>query len=412
MRQLHTRLVLDDGTVYVYACVDYADPHDPECTTLCRWFDYEFGHRGVRYEYLGRVRDSATLEQFIQGVRQWLGTPAATPAAPKYELRQAPGAELRQLVALRSFGDVKAGDLGGLIAPSVKLDHNSTAWVYPGAEVYGCSEITNGATIFGAARVMNSKIADSTIFERAHVTNSSVCGSSVYGNARVCARSIVQESEIAGKTVVEHSEIDDSVLVDCTVSGNVFVTSVELRGPAVPITQPGSYQDGPQSLDVWEIGRARREYVDPEMKYELSPAGAKYSRPVALCDFGDVKRGDIGGLIADSATLSREGTCWVYPDAVVHGTSVVSDNAIVDNKAVLVHSRVEGSAYVGGPCTLFDSTCKESTTVLAARPQQLVLARCTIGGYARVLGDGNLYGVRRHNSVIENETRIEVGAKR
>ena len=39
----------------------------------------------------------------------------------------------------------------------------------------------------------------------------------------------------------------------------------------------------------------------------------------ALCDFKDVKAGDLGGWIEKEENLSHEGSCWVYDSAQVYG---------------------------------------------------------------------------------------------
>ncbi len=47
------------------------------------------------------------------------------------------GRKLFRIKALISFGDVKAGDLGGYIEKESNLSHDGNAWVYGNARVYG-----------------------------------------------------------------------------------------------------------------------------------------------------------------------------------------------------------------------------------------------------------------------------------
>lgn len=74
-----------------------------------------------------------------------------------------------------------------------------------------------------------------------------------------------------------------------------------------------------------------------EKKYELGKekcfGGAKLRRVVALRDFGDVKKGDIGGWIESEHNLSHNGNCWVDDDARVSGNARVFGNALVSGKA-------------------------------------------------------------------------------
>jgi hypothetical protein len=58
----------------------------------------------------------------------------------------------------------------------------------------------------------------------------------------------------------------------------------------------------------------------------------------AVRDFGDVRRGDLGGYIESEAHLSHDGNCWVYDVAQVYGPGA----------AVRGNARVRGQAWVLG----------------------------------------------------------------
>lgn len=71
-------------------------------------------------------------------------------------------------------------------------------------------------------------------------------------------------------------------------------------------------------------------------KYELIQGseiticgGTKLMRIRALGDFGNVKKGDIGGYIESEENLSHNGNCWVYNMAKVYGDARVYDDARV-----------------------------------------------------------------------------------
>ena len=66
-------------------------------------------------------------------------------------------------------------------------------------------------------------------------------------------------------------------------------------------------------------------------KYELSNGG--FSRIRALKDFGDVKKGELGGYIQSEHNLSQEGNCWVYDQARVYGDASIEDDAKIRNTA-------------------------------------------------------------------------------
>ena len=58
---------------------------------------------------------------------------------------------LYQIEALKDFGDVKAGDLGGYIESEENLSQYDNAWVFDNARVYG------NACVFGDAQIKSAR---------------------------------------------------------------------------------------------------------------------------------------------------------------------------------------------------------------------------------------------------------------
>ena len=85
-------------------------------------------------------------------------------------------------------------------------------------------------------------------------------------------------------------------------------------------------------------------------KYKLGKReGNDLCRVIALRDFADVKKGDIGGRIQSKENLSHEGDAWVSGDARVYGNAQVSGNAqVYGNARVSGDTRVYGNAQVSG----------------------------------------------------------------
>ena len=93
----------------------------------------------------------------------------------KYELtpetQKENGKTLYRIKALRDFGDVKAGDLGGWVESESNLDHVGDCWVFDNAEVSGDAWLSGDARVYGNAQVYG----DARVFGNARV----------YGNAQV-----------------------------------------------------------------------------------------------------------------------------------------------------------------------------------------------------------------------------------
>lgn len=93
------------------------------------------------------------------------------------------GATLRRIKALRDFGYVKAGDLGGFIEKEENLSHEGNAWIYDNAWVCDNARVCDNAQVCDNARVYGN----AQVYGYARVgDNARVYGNAwIYGDARV-----------------------------------------------------------------------------------------------------------------------------------------------------------------------------------------------------------------------------------
>lgn len=61
--------------------------------------------------------------------------------------------------------------------------------------------------------------------------------------------------------------------------------------------------------------------------------GHVLNRIIALRDFGEVKKGDLGGFIEKESNLAHDWNCWIYNDAVVRDDAMVYGYAKVEKKS-------------------------------------------------------------------------------
>ena len=85
----------------------------------------------------------------------------------KYELlkddtKEISGHTLYRIKALRDFGDVTKGDLGGYIESENNLSHYDNAWVYGNAMVFDDAWVYGNARVYGDARVYGNAVIKST----------------------------------------------------------------------------------------------------------------------------------------------------------------------------------------------------------------------------------------------------------
>ena len=67
----------------------------------------------------------------------------------------------------------------------------------------------------------------------------------------------------------------------------------------------------------------------------------------ALKDFGNVKKGDLGGYVQHSGNLSQEGECWISKNAKVYGDAKIYDNAIIEGNVLITNSaKIHDNAFI------------------------------------------------------------------
>ena len=128
----------------------------------------------------------------------------------------------------------------------------------------------------------------------------------------------------------------------------------------------------------------------PEKKYELTNETVKgyghtLHRIRALRDFGDVKKGDLGGFIEKEDNLSHKGTCWVADDAKVYGSAKIDGNV-----GVFDNARVYGNAKIGDNAMVLDKAFVYGNAIVYGNAK--VYKRADVCGYAMVYGNAEVGG--------------------
>ncbi len=161
--------------------------------------------------------------------------------AGKYELTdervKLNGKTLYRIKALKSFGKVRAGDLGGYIQSEKNLSHEGNAWVYDTAQVSGNAKVYGDAQVYGNAKVYgNAQVYDKAavggkarVYGSAQVRNGAEVGghatvldnAEVYGEAEVSDRAEVYDRAKVFDDASVHGDAD--VYGDAQVSGGAMV---------------------------------------------------------------------------------------------------------------------------------------------------------------------------------------------
>lgn len=171
----------------------------------------------------------------------------------KYELTddciEYTGRTLHRIRALKDFGIVKKGDLGGYIESVNNLSQDGSAWVYDEAKISRSAEISGNVKIMGNAVISDSaKVYGKVIINgEAKISGSAeISGNAmIYGNAVISdSVKILSNAMIGGTAVIkEKVNISDTVKINGTakISGKATICgNAEIYDNAV-INKIGDY---------------------------------------------------------------------------------------------------------------------------------------------------------------------------
>lgn len=149
-----------------------------------------------------------------------------------------------------------------------------------------------------------------------------------------------------------------------------------------------------------------------EKKYEILKNTKKYYlcrkvyRIKSLKDFGNVKKGDIGGFVESEKNLSQEGNCWIYDNAVACENAVVEDNAVVcGNSIACGNSKIRGYARVGGNSTVYGCATVCGDTIVC--DYAVVRGYAIVRDYAKIKCKNQWFVVENVGSRKDNITFYE-----
>jgi NDP-sugar pyrophosphorylase family protein len=139
------------------------------------------------------------------------------------------------------------------------------------------------------------------------------------------------------------------------------------------------------------------------MKYKFTERTMEYLNKTlhqieAVRDFGNIKKGTIGGWIEKESNLSHEGECWVAGNAKVFGNALVYGDAQVYGDAV-----VYGDAWVYGDAEVFENAKVWGNAQVFG--DAWVYGNAEVWGNAQVFGNALVYGsiLGKKNQVLPEE---------
>lgn len=149
-----------------------------------------------------------------------------------------------------------------------------------------------------------------------------------------------------------------------------------------------------------------------DKKYEMTNEVIEFEGKIlhrirALKDFGDVKKGDLGGFIGKEKNLSQVGYAWAYnnakicDDAIVIGNAIIKSNAIVRDYAV-----VKEDAAIRGSVQIFDNAIIKGNARIYENAK--VYGDALVDDYTIVRGNAEIcgYGRVKQSTIIEGSGKV------
>lgn len=309
---------------------------------------------------------------------------------------------LYRIRALKDFGDVKAGDLGGYIESERNLSQEGDCWVYDKAKV------TDEAKIYGNAKIKGYVVIsdNAEVFDNAKVYDYA----EVSGNAKVYGNAQVEDSA----KIYNKVEVFDNALID---KETTLYNKAKVYGKA-KVTENAELHDEVQVYDNAKIDNAR--LYDKAQVYGKAKV------------FGDATVSE-NAKVYDKAQICNArvtDNAQVYGEAQVYGKGVeIRDNAKVYDKAKIEATRgtlynykckIEGNAQVYGNAKVYEQAQVYGESEVY--DNAIIYNKAQVGDNAKVFGKAQVYGNAKvfeyteisddtkiiDNTIIENSKEIKV----
>lgn len=143
------------------------------------------------------------------------------------------GFKLYQIEALKDFGSVKKGDLGGYVQSYDNLDHCGDCWLFDESKCYESGKVSGNANLHQTAEVCGN----AQIFGKTHIIDESlVCGhavidgdTNIFGGSVVSGHSLVRDSMVCASNISGQTLVSGCHLNDVQTGGVVYLCNTNLR---------------------------------------------------------------------------------------------------------------------------------------------------------------------------------------
>lgn len=269
---------------------------------------------------------------------------SSQPSEPKYRLtsntKYFKGVYLQQIKAVRDFGDIQKGTLGGFVRSTDNLSQEGLCWidetsiVSEDARITGDAQITRyskvhgHAEVSGEATVDNSEVSEfATVRGKAFACDSNLSGASWLGREAVAEKATLKDyasvtdcgqvfGSLSGRARVEGAaQFSGSATDNVVIAGDSVVgSSVELSGDAVVVD---SVVDGTSRING--TSQVIKSSVNGDVVImDATVSQSTIEGSAMICEGAEVT----ASLVEDKA--------YIAEGAIVQNSTINGDTAVVN----------------------------------------------------------------------------------
>ena len=305
----------------------------------------------------------------------------SNPEDKKYMLtsytKEYDGQTLYRIRALKDFGSVKAGELGGYVAGKHNLSQYGNSWIQTDSKVFNLAYVGDNAIVRKSIMYGNAKaIENCRIIHTTMYGDSVIKGFAISNNSYIYHKSVIcGESRVSGHLAFE-GIIKDKVFIKdpgARITGNGIEISDEVQiSENVKIDGHAKIRGRSRIMGNSEITDYAEISGEAIIKDNVCVGGkSRIWDNVILC--GDVK---VSGraLIRENASLYDKvlvcdaveicGEAKIKDNAMIAGCSIVRGYAKVSGDAIITdyaqitsHAQIRGHAQIKGNAKLTEFVC-------------------------------------------------------
>ena len=146
------------------------------------------------------------------------------------------GKQLFRIKALRDFGDVVTGELGGFVEKEDNLSHEGNCWIFDNAKCYDNGKVLGNAFLFDQSTVFDNAIVTDDVYlfdnTKAYGNAKLIVAADVYNDTEIFGNAVVGE----GATITENGCIRTSEDYQVVTDGDTFISFFRRHDGSIGMT--------------------------------------------------------------------------------------------------------------------------------------------------------------------------------